>query len=473
LCVVALPEKEKRVLLANAFVHLLTALFLLSLFADGNEWFVTRPQLGPIPLEDDLESSSALLKKYTILQETLSKSNISKKIVSDVWATFVKNTTFTDSRVLKGAFRHDNENELEILQEQYKSNMTAARIDGSRRSLDWLRQYGTCGDHIVAGPSRLPQAGMGALARRNLPAGTVVAQLPMIHVTNRTRLDMYQLSVTAENAWVPVNDTVIGHQLLLNYCFGHAESTLLLCPYGPMVNYVNHNQSAANVVLRWGRAETGNHMPALLNGTVQALQESDARAKLAMEMIAVRDIAEGEEILLDYGDEWEAAWNAHVANWKPVADSAAYRSAAQWQGDKTTRLRTVFEELEGKTYPDNIELQCDSALHTDSFECKEQYQEGNLETYLWHNDAAWWPCTVLRYRVGEAGDFLYTVHMFEKAAGGGISNSVLVKDVPRLAFHFVDRPYTSDAFLPNAFRHDIRIPDSIFPQAWRNLRNTE
>jgi len=41
-------------------------------------------------------------------------------------------------------------------------------------------------------------------------------------------------------------------------------------------------------------------------------------------------------------------------------------------------------------------------------------------------------------------------------------------DVPRDAFTYFNRPYTTDMFLANAFRHDIRIPDDLFPEAWRN-----
>jgi len=61
--------------------------------------------------------------------------------------------------------------------------------------------------------------------------------------------------------------------------------------------------------------------------------------------------------------------------------------------------------------------------------------------------------------------------MFEvnSATGEEASNSVLVEDVPRTIFHWLDKPYTSDTFLPTAFRHDVRIPDELFPKAWRNL----
>jgi len=386
-------------------------------------------------------------------------------ILSDLWTTFVTYSAFIEASRVLGAFRRD-ESPFD-LQQKFDSNLTAARIEDSRRSLDWLREHGTCGDHIVAGKSTIPQAGHGAFAARHLPVDTVVAQLPMIHVTNRSRLDMYHLKVV-NGTWVADESKgVVGQQLLLNYCYGHGESSLLLCPYGPMTNYINHNKTSANVRLRWGRPETGNHMPQLLNATVKDIETSDSTAKLAMELVATRDINKGEEILMDYGIEWEAAWNAHVAHWQPPPSARVEKTAAELNLE--THLRTIFEEYKDRQYPATVELY---GLQPEG-EWKEHYAAGTLEEYLAEEDTTWWPCEILRYKTDPTtGDVLYTMHMFEPD-GEKDQKSILVEDVPRAIFHFRDRPYTSDTFLPTAFRHDIRIPDELFPRAWRNLVNDE
>ena len=36
-----------------------------------------------------------------------------------------------------------------------------------------------------------------------------------------------------------------------------------------------------------------------------------------MEVIATRDIQPHEEVLMDYGAEWEEAWDEHVMNYQP------------------------------------------------------------------------------------------------------------------------------------------------------------
>ena len=46
---------------------------------------------------------------------------------------------------------------------------------------------------------------------------------------------------------------------------------------------------------------------------------------------------------------------------------------------------------------------------------------------------------------------------------------VIVHSIPPRAIEFVDLPDTKDQYLRNAFRHEIDIPDSIFPKQWMDL----
>ena len=102
--------------------------------------------------------------------------------------------------------------------------------------MEWLHNHGRCMDNLQAGPSGIPQAGRGAVARRNLVQGEVVAPLPLIHV-NRTMLYMYDRGLESAD-----HDHPIHKQLLLNYCIGHRDTFLLLCPYGVGTGLVNHSQ---------------------------------------------------------------------------------------------------------------------------------------------------------------------------------------------------------------------------------------
>ena len=45
----------------------------------------------------------------------------------------------------------------------------------------------------------------------------------------------------------------------------------------------------------------------------------------------------------------------------------------------------------------------------------------------------------------------------------------IVFDVPRHAIHFVDDIYSSDVTYRKSFRHEIHIPNDIFPKKWMDL----
>jgi hypothetical protein len=425
------------------------------LFVDyGAEWFQARPQLGPIPLMDDLDKAHDLVRAYHILESR----NISPDALHDAWDMFVRHSLYKDSRVL-GAFHHDNPHELELFKDR---TVRQLRVEQSIRSLEWLQQHGTCADHIHEGPSTLRQAGRGAMAARYLPTGTVVAHMPLIHITDRSLLDMFAPTGDENGNVVIDHSTPIGQQLLLNYCYGHNESTLLLCPYGPMVNLINHNQTQANVALQWADPWRGNHMPDLLEHPLEEL-EHDATAKLAMELVAIRDIQPGEEVFLDYGDAWEAAWQHQVRTWKPA--SALYTSAETLNASPM-RVRTEFEQID-QPYPSNIGIQC-SWHFTDTDRWRRLYYEEG-ERFILMND--YYPCEVLRYEEvdDDIDEYIYTIVITKQEDDNELIN-YLVEDVPRLAIRFVDAPYSIDMFLSNAFRHSIGIPDEIFPSAWRNLR---
>jgi SET domain-containing protein len=49
------------------------------------------------------------------------------------------------------------------------------------------------------------------------------------------------------------------------------------------------------------------------------------------EFVALRDIQEGEEILINYGQEWQDAWDAHVAKWTPPKYSESYDTCVRAQ----------------------------------------------------------------------------------------------------------------------------------------------
>ena len=94
----------------------------------------------------------------------------------------------------------------------------------SIRDLDWLKEHGACIDNIRGYPSTLPNAGRGAFATRSIKKGDMITTTPLITI-ERDELMLWGRNKSGEQ------QELIGHQQLLNYCYGHRKSSLLYFPY--------------------------------------------------------------------------------------------------------------------------------------------------------------------------------------------------------------------------------------------------
>mmetsp|Transcript_17515 Transcript_17515/g.26592 ORF Transcript_17515/g.26592 Transcript_17515/m.26592 type:complete len:598 (+) Transcript_17515:47-1840(+) len=425
----------------------------------GDNWFLERSEdLGPIPIRGDLPKATRKLLKWHRLRKQFNNTLGSDNMLKDLWETFVWNSPFADvSREFFSLPKNWEETEEVI---KLKSLIKHRRRQSTRKT-EWLREHGICGDNIKEGISTINQAGRGAFATRDLSKGTIIAPLPLIHLSNRTRMDMYKRNGSA----VIKESPPVGKQLLLNYCMGHRDSTLLLCPYGLLTALINHGgKERSNVKLRWSDPSRSNHQPEWLNKTIKELRQKKS-AILTMELVALRDISEGEEVLMDYGDEWEAAWTEHTKAWKPVSGAETYVSSEELNTDMDSLLKTEFEEMESP-YPSNVKIMFDQTFLKNSW--KNHLKEGTLSEYKKEAEGDLLPCDILRWKEDEDGNLLYTAVYFDEEKEKDEQYEKVV-DVPREAFIFVDKPYTSDFLQDNVFRHDIRIPDEIFPDTWKNF----
>lgn len=155
----------------------------------GPDWFTSRTQLGPIPLYEEFGEASVLLKRFQELQ-------ISESIAADVWDTFIQESAFRSSRVIAGALGNVSYTTLQTVHQAiHNNNVTAVKAADAQRTLEWLEEHGTCGDNIV--PAVSTQAGgYGAFTQRPIKAGTVISPVPLIHIKDRSRLDIYEVNRT-------------------------------------------------------------------------------------------------------------------------------------------------------------------------------------------------------------------------------------------------------------------------------------
>lgn len=349
-----------------------------------------------------------------------------------------------------------------------KEGGTATRdIERSHRPLADLFKHGSCLDSLRVGTTSV---GRGAFATRFLNQGDIVAPIPLIHLPDRSVLDVYETGVwdNASATASRATDTPVHQQLLLNYCFGHRHSTLLLCPYGVVSAMVNHGSSnRANVRIEWSEK-----LSSKLEWKTKPLQEwaFNYQAGLAFDYVALRDIDEGEEILLDYGDEWQQAWEYHVAKWKP-----SDRRVDILNEDFDSILPTYDE---WKWSMGDIHEDADAV----NLWCRDIYRDMRGLPAL-EDVPTSWPCKVISRHNKVDGTELYTAEIVmrhqnnediekEKMDVCYEEFDELLFNVPRDAFvfggiyqHDDTREYTQTW----SFRHDMRIPDRIMPEAWKNL----
>jgi hypothetical protein len=273
------------------------------------------------------------------------------------------------------------------------------------------------------------------------------------------------------------------YQIALNYCWAHSSSAVLLCPYGAGVNYINHNQTLANVKVQWAPSGVIGQDGSFLHKNLTALFEA-RKPRLAFDFVALRDIEEGEELFIDYGDNWEARWQEHVRSFEARRGlfDASYQSARQWNVEhRHSKLLTEVEQKK-QPYPFNLSIRCHPWLKLETA-WRSGVPDQLRDDFHWDEKDAGSKCHILeRMKVGTEKDhYLYRVGIeedFYTLQNGPhdyrhpyhfLGRSIDMNKIPRSAIQFFDAPYTSDLHIEGAFRHPIGIPDEIFPSKWKNL----
>lgn len=364
------------------------------------------------------------------------------------------------------------------------------------RTLDWIKTKGQCLDNLVPQISTLPHAGRGAFAQRMIAKGHLVVPAPLLMVMDQSDMNIYDITIEEGKR----KKSKVGHQLLMNYCFSHPHSAMALCPqtnailinhcstrksYGGHCEKYNNNRDptlhGANAEIRWVTTWDPNTVEWLKMSYEDIKELVYARKRgLSLEIIATRDIHPGEEVFIDYGEEWETAWDEHIKNFEPPSEEEEEGEllVSVSEMNQMDILRTS-EELDEYPMPDNVQLTCvywmedgeesDSGLY---YEAEEWVTDGSIygkETEEYHMHGIEWPCAVIHRN--ETSN-TYTVEIFEKRTEtlwGYHNMRRILSNYPRDSMRFMPAAYTSDQHFPGAFRKFIGIRDELFPVNWRNL----
>lgn len=308
----------------------------------------------------------------------------------------------------------------------------------TQQSIQWLERNGQCMSNMRAGRSTIPQAGTGAFATRILQSGEVVSPVPT-------------LPIKRELLFVDPKGTE--QQLLLNYVFGHKDSSILLYPYASTVPLINHGGRNANARLQLSTAFSE------MNGELlKKLVENATQAPLMLELVATRDIEFGEEILLDYGQDWQEAWNFHLSTWQ----AAKTYMVLEMNRNDTSVIVDNDADLS--------RLEVQTACHTLPVNMSKAQNKwnGGKRPNVTGNQRALVPCDILgRQRIRNRDYYtvrLHNYHGIQEKIKKGVDD--VVSFVPRWAIKYVDTPRSNNQHLNGAFRHEITLPDGILPAQW-------
>ena len=355
------------------------------------------------------------------------------------------------------------------------------------RSQEWLEENGQCMDNIMPRPSKVQYGGIGAFATCYISNNTVVTPVSLL-ILNKTQLQMYEL--THQNNFEPpkkASEVVTGHQLALNYCFSHRDSTLAFFPYSSTAHFINHSSQKPNAQLRWSKNKL--HQSQWLDLPPKKLLKK--ASGLLLDVVATQDISPGDEIRIDYGNDWQNAWNKYVSEWKPQPSAhVSLNSQDNFQNITSTSaavnvIRTLSEQ-KTNPYPINIQTACyyhvgDEEKEEGQLEKEEKNDRADLKLY-WDlranhlKESYLRPCDILERTSSLStthNSKKYTARIYEYNSDDTEEESIfplIVHDIPRIAIRFLSKPYMSNQLKKKSFRHFIGIPDDIFPSKWKNIK---
>lgn len=188
-----------------------------------------------------------------------------------------------------------------------KMNIYLAKTSLVQRDVKSLKENGICMDKLKSGTSTIAGAGRGAFAKSFIKEGEIIAPSPLLNVPNKDSMVIYNTEIDKYGNRVKANEIPIGQQLLLNYCFSHMNSTLLLCPT-THINLINHcsdrggiicnNGNGPNAKIQWAKGGWESRTDEWLSKSIEDISSLTKSGKtgLSFELVATSDIQAGEEV---------------------------------------------------------------------------------------------------------------------------------------------------------------------------------
>jgi len=417
----------------------------MEIFSPYGDAYFTERGMDTIPLSNDFVTADVMSSKFYSLITSPKYKNFSQEKKQIMWEKILNSSNKKVQAALPINVTY-LEDVLNI------GSALFSLMPDVVRSPEWLEENGFCMDNIIPRPSKLLYGGVGAFSPRFITTNSIITPVPLI-IIDKSHLLMYEFLM--KNYTAPkVTNKMTGFQLLLNYCFGHVDSSLLFLPYSSGIYFINHSSQKPNAKLRWSKHKF--HKSSWFVLPPKDLLKKKTR--LMLELIATQDIYPGDEIYIDYGKDWEQAWNTYLSNWKQSSQPQTYNDSLKLIDDvPVTKDYVALTKMEQKTtpYPHNVRTAC---VIGDKYE-KAIQGKIKLNLYWDSSESFMIPCDILER------DFTNTKYV----ALVHLKVSVVIHDIPHTSVKFISRLYTSNQAKNNGFRHSIGIPDEIFPSQWKGV----
>jgi len=225
-----------------------------------------------------------------------------------------------------------------------------------------------------------------------------------------------------------------------------------------------------NTKIRWAtdHAETQHS----LHSSVDLVLKRKAKRPF-LEFVATRDIEPDEEILIDYGEAWEDAWNSHLTDWS-LQQSLEKQSSSVSILEMNNNKFDVSHDWSDvhMTFCSRLEVY-DETLAGNAAEFH-GFDNDNELFYLNNFESSLIPCKIQgANREKETFDVVYYYDVNHEVMGKKIgrklkiysSKYLIMKDLPAESLQFSEKKSAI------SFRHEILIPDDVFPEFWKDLSN--
>ena len=440
----------------------------------GPGWFQSRADLSAIPSAEQYKKAEQTLTQFMdrAKRDGLNIDSLGLLLQERYDQRIYKADWLKGNPRLKAALPESVSDIPAVLE----MGAAAFSIRDKKRSVEWIEKHGMCMENMVAGTTTIPQAGRGAFATRAFQKDATIMTTPVITMT------LEQLKLRDENG----DFMDEGYQQILNYCYGHMNSTLLFFPAAPAVNFINNeNKDKANAEIRWSTSP--HHHSDWLDAPLNKMK-TEIKRGLAFDIVATKDIKRGDEILVYYGESWEARWDRHIQNFgdknaNNFTESIGVPTAQEInQNEEHSVLRTVFEQ-KAYPYPDHIMTTC-FFIPPESCEFPLDVSKGvkcEVQSSFTGVDVGrrnFNTCNILSRYSTEDGVHWYTANVTvttlkQNGEGKGrhkVTEYYLVDYLPRYAIRLVNKPYTKDQYGKGAFRQHIGVGESMMPEQWLDLR---